>query len=166
LATAQSYKSIQRQCLPTILKHTFLYFRSTLDHREGHGGPALETAPNGAFSALTLALLSAIGAASILVCSNGKAIDHWTVHGHKIQPTVLLSLFAALGNALLCYAFVEGAAVAWWVSAQQVTNRARLNRTWESVNSIAPLFTSDGHLTRTASASFFVLLVLAVGPIL
>ena len=117
-------------------------------------------------SALILAVLSAVGAVLVLVCSDGKAIDHWTLHGHEIQPIVLLSIFAALGNALLRFAFVEGAVVPWWVSAQQGTDLAKISRIWESANSILPLFTSGRHLTRTASASFFVLLLLAVGPIL
>ena len=79
---------------------------------------------------------------------------------------MLLSIFAALGNALLRFAFVEGAVVPWWVSAQQGTDLAKISRIWESANSILPLFTSGRHLTRTASASFFGLLLLAVGPIL
>lgn len=64
-----------------------------------------------------LALGCAIAAVAIALDCDGKPLNHLDVDGYVVQPAVLLSILATLANALLVYAFTEGATIHWWTMA-------------------------------------------------
>lgn len=62
---------------------------------------------------IILALGCAIAGVAIAIASDGKELDFFTVNGYAVQPAVLLSIFATIANALLVFAFTQGATIHW-----------------------------------------------------
>lgn len=69
--------------------------------------------------AILLAMGCAVAAVSIAICSDKQPLDRWRVNGYDVQPAVLLSIVATVGNALLVYAFTRGATVHWYVCCME-----------------------------------------------
>ena len=78
---------------------------------------------------ILLALGCAAAAVGIAIQSDGQPLDRWTVGGYEIQPAVLLSIVATVGNALLVYAFTQGATVHWYVCLME----GHLGQGWANV---------------------------------
>ena len=57
--------------------------------------------------ALVGVAICALGPVAILKASDGKPTATWPDEKHPIQPAVLLSICAAIGNTLLRYAFIS-----------------------------------------------------------
>lgn len=122
-------------------------------------------APISGVLALITGILCAIATIAVLKASDGLPINHWRVGGYNVQPTVLLSVFATLANALFRYALTEGAKISWWVHAQQGTSIGALHRSWDHAQSALPIATAGRDITFNAVASFFVVLLLIDGPL-
>ena len=50
------------------------------------------------------------------MASDGKELDYFKINGYAVQPAVLLAIFATIANALLVFAFTQGATIHWSVS--------------------------------------------------
>lgn len=121
-------------------------------------------APMSGVLALITAILCGIATIAVLRASDGLPINSWHIAGYTVQPTVLLSIFATLANALFRYAFTEGAKVSWWVQAQHGASIGALHRSWDHAQSALPITTAGRDVTFNAVASFFVLMLLIDGP--
>lgn len=64
---------------------------------------------------MILALGCGIAAISLALAIDGKPLDYWKINGYVVQPAVLLSVVATIANALLVFAFTEGATISWYV---------------------------------------------------
>ena len=123
-------------------------------------------APISGLLALVTALFCGVVAIVVLKASDGLPLESWQVRGYNVQPTVLLSVLATLANALFRYAFSESARISWWIEAQKGTSFGALHRSWDHAQSVVPLLTSGKHVSITAIASFFMVVLLIDGPLL
>ncbi len=62
----------------------------------------------------------------VLILSNGKRVDSWSLNDVKVQPQVLLSILSTIMNAVMSYALIEGIAVFFWRQAGRGTTVSRL----------------------------------------
>lgn len=69
--------------------------------------------------ALVVGLGCDITALSVALIFDGKPLDHWSVRGYILQPTVVLSLLVTLTNVSLSWAFSSGLVIHWWSGALQ-----------------------------------------------
>lgn len=74
-------------------------------------------------------------------------------------------LLSSPPHALFRYAFIEGVRVSWWVRAQRGTSVGALHRSWVHAQSAIPVVTAGRHISLTAVASFFVVMLLIDGPL-
>ena len=118
------------------------------------------------FLALLGAVLCAVAAAVVLALSDGQPINNWQVRGVDVQPTVLLSIFSTLANAMLAYAFSAGVTIAWWTKALRGGTLAGLHHYWDYSQSTWAVATSGSHFSSVAFASLLLTTSLINGPLL
>ena len=126
----------------------------------------LQRAPITGVLALVTGLLCGLVTFVILKTSNGRPINTWRLRGIDVQPTVLLSIFATLANALLRYAFQEGVRVSWWTRALKGTSLGNLHRLWDQSQSVWAVAAAGRYISITAIANLFTILLLIDGPLL
>jgi hypothetical protein len=117
-------------------------------------------------SSLLAALLCGIGAVVVAHDFDDKPLDHWTIQGVTVQPTVLLSVLATVSKACLGYAFTTGITIFWWRSAVIGTSLHQLHVSHQQSNSLQALFAKRPKLNSVAFASIATLLLMAEGPLL
>jgi hypothetical protein len=122
--------------------------------------------PWGGLLALVSVAVCCLGPVAILKDSDGKPTATWPDQKHPIQPAVLLSIFAAIGNTLLRYALFQGWSIAWWVEALRGSTVGDLHRPWEYGTSVLASVTSTRHFNRIALGTFIVSIVVIDGPLL
>ena len=118
------------------------------------------------FISIFLALGCAIAAASIALQSDGKRIGHWHINGYVVEPAVLLSIFATVANALLVYAFTQGATIHWWTAAFKGATLAQLHSSYHYASGALAIFSSISALNTVALASIMMPILLMDGPLL
>lgn len=64
---------------------------------------------------ILIALGCAVAAVAVAMASDGKELDYFKINGYALQPAVLLAIFATIANALLVFAFTQGATIHWSV---------------------------------------------------
>lgn len=114
---------------------------------------------------LILAFSCGIAAVVIALISEGKPLDYWTVRGYVVQPAVLLSIFATIANALLVFAFTQGATIAWWTSGFKGSSLKNLHNSYHYGTGALSAFTSLTAFNTVAFASIFMLFLLMDGPL-
>jgi hypothetical protein len=117
-------------------------------------------------SSLLAALLCGIGAVVVAHDFDDKPLDHWTIQGVTVQPTVVLSVLATVSKACLGYAFTTGITIFWWRSAVTGTLLHQLHVSHQQSNSLQALFAKRPKLNSVAFASVAILLLMAEGPLL
>ena len=115
---------------------------------------------------ILLALGFAVAAVCLVVACDGKPIDFLSVNGYKFQPTVLLSVFATLANALLIYSFTQGATIHWWRTGFGGTTLRQLHSSYHFGSGVTAVFSSVTAFNVVALASLMMPLLLADGPLL
>ncbi|KAN0095144.1 hypothetical protein V8E51_015855 [Hyaloscypha variabilis] len=116
--------------------------------------------------ALVGVAICSLGPVAILKDSDGKPTATWPDRKHPIQPAVLLSICAAVGNTLLRYALFQGWTIAWWVEALRGSTVGDLHRHWEYGTSVLASITSARHFNRIALATLIASIVVIDGPLL
>lgn len=86
---------------------------------------------------ILLALGCAVAAVAVAMASDGKELDYFKMNGYAVQPAVLLAIFATIANALLVFAFTQGATTHWSVSVCKLEDMLMLyhpisERLWAS----------------------------------
>ncbi|KAF2168364.1 hypothetical protein M409DRAFT_53054 [Zasmidium cellare ATCC 36951] len=128
--------------------------------------PARRHIPWLGLGSITLAFGCAVTALTIGLVSNGQVLNAWEVGGYDLQPSVLLAITATVANALLAYAFAEGACLSWWTRVQTGTTLRGLHAALEQASSIPGLFAHLPHFSRVAIASVAMLVLLTDAPLL
>lgn len=117
-----------------------------------------------------ISILFALGFAIAAVCvglqSDGKQLDYLAVNGYVVQPAVLLSVFATLANALLVYAFTQGATIHWWNTAFKGATLGQLHSSFHYGSGVTAVFSSVAAFNTVALASIMMPILLADGPLL
>lgn len=114
---------------------------------------------------ILLAICFAVAALSVGLVSDGIPQDSWKVQGHVVQPSVLLSLSATLGNTVLRVAFTQGLAITWWSYAHSGVSIDKLVAMSDQLYAYRSLFRlSNGSMVTIVSLA--MLLLLADGPFL
>jgi hypothetical protein len=122
--------------------------------------------PWGGLLALVGVAICCLGPVAILKDSDGKPTATWPDQKHPIQPAVLLSICAAIGNTLLRYALFQGWSIAWWVEALRGSTVGDLHRHWEYGTSVLASVTSTRHFNRIALGTLIASIVVIDGPLL
>lgn len=122
--------------------------------------------PWGGLLALVGVAICSLAPVAILKDSDGKPTATWPNQKHPIQPAVLLSICAAVGNTLLRYALVQGWTIAWWVEALRGSTVGDLHRHWEYGTSVLASVTSTRHFNRIALGTLIASIVVIDGPLL
>jgi len=133
--------------------------KSSVDRRTWRTGLVLRV-PFSGLLPLIGAILCAIVTIAVLEASDGLPINSWRVAGYNVQPTVLLSLFATLANALFRQALTEGVRISWWTRAQKGTSIGSLHRTWLHGNEVWPVVTAGRQMGSAGLASLLVVVLL------
>jgi hypothetical protein len=115
---------------------------------------------------LLAAILCGVGAIVVAHDFDDKLLDHWTIRGVTVQPTVLLSVLATVSKACLGYAFATGITISWWRSAVVGTSLHQLHVSHQQSNNLQGLFGKRPKLNSVAVASVATLLLMAEGPLL
>ena len=117
---------------------------------------------------IILALGCAAIAVSIAVESDGQPLDHWQVNGYVVQPAVLLSIVATIGNALLVYAFTRGATVHWWKTAldPRGITLSELHSSYHYGSGLTAIFGNIHAFNTVAVAALFMPILLIDTPLL
>lgn len=110
---------------------------------------------------LTAALLSWT-TMLVLSLSDGKILGSWI-----ISPSVIIAILSTCANALLRFAFSEGAVLSWWSLALRGASVQDLHRTWTFSDSFLAALTSGSTVsTLLRVASLAVTLLVVDGPLL
>ncbi|KAK4504248.1 hypothetical protein PRZ48_005164 [Zasmidium cellare] len=128
--------------------------------------PARRHVPWLGLGSIVLAFGCAVTALTIGLVSNGQVLNAWVVGSYEVQPSVLLAITATVANALLAYAFAEGACLSWWTQVQSGTTLQNLHAGYEQASSIPGLFAHLPHFSRVAIASVAMLVLLIDAPLL
>lgn len=126
----------------------------------------LKRLPLGGLLALLGVAICSIGPVAILKFSDGQPTATWPDQKYPVQPAVLLSICAAIGNTLLRYALFQGWSIAWWLDALRGSTVGDLHRHWEYGTSFLAAITSARHFNRIALGTLIVSIVVIDGPIL
>lgn len=110
---------------------------------------------------LILALGCAVAAVSVGIVSDGKPLDYWTIGSYEVQPTVLLSIFATVANALLVFAFTQGATIHWWNSAFQGATLKQLHSSYHYGSGLTAVFVCNPRYPSLPSALMTATKILA-----
>lgn len=89
---------------------------------------------------IILALGCAVAAIVVGIVSDGKPLDYWTLGDNEVQPAVLLSIFATAANALLVFAFTQGATIHWWNSAFRGATLKQLHSSYHYGSGLTAVF--------------------------
>lgn len=89
---------------------------------------------------ILLALGCAVAAVSVGLASDGQPLDYWSIRGYAVQPAVLLSIFATVANALLVFAFTQGATIHWWNTAFQGATLKQLHSSYHYGSGLIAVF--------------------------
>jgi len=113
--------------------------------------------------ALLVAACSVLFSLAILVASNNKPTDSWSV-----QPTVYLAVASALANSAMRFAYAQAVVVAWWYLASKGATIRALEDQWNaSVSVFHALLPSKGSKSLfVRMATVFVTLMIVDGPLL
>ncbi|KAK4498419.1 hypothetical protein PRZ48_011077 [Zasmidium cellare] len=113
---------------------------------------------------LATAFFCGVAALVIGIVSDGRFAEDWAVNGTLVQLSVVFSILVTVANALLGFAFAEGAVITWWVKASRGTTLRELHTSYEQGSGfLRTLFTLPA-VSRLTVASFGMLLLLTDGP--
>ena len=116
--------------------------------------------------ALLLALLCGVAIVVVLIKADDLPLEGWRVSGHDVQPTVLISIFATVANALFRFAFTEAVTISWWTRSLKGTNIRELHQCWNYGQSSVATFWPGRSLAFVAIASLSTLVIMIDGLIL
>jgi hypothetical protein len=111
--------------------------------------------------ALVTVVLCAGADAVILLMSDGKEVDTWTV-----SPSVILAILSAVANICLRFALAQGVVIAWWRKALRGGTLYDLSRYWESGDSILAAASPWRGCNLVALATLLASAVVFDGPLL
>lgn len=111
--------------------------------------------------ALIISLAATIVAIVILIRSDGTTIDSWNV-----QPSVIVSIAAAIFRTTLEYALAEAAIIFWWNRAIKGSTIKDLHRVFEQASGFWDAALSGRHLNVIAFCTIMVTVCAAIGPLL
>lgn len=92
-------------------------------------------------------MFSLIASLGILIGSNGRAVDSWTIPPSTFVTTFpsfwcttlltvpsfsYLAIFTALANLSVRYAAIQGVVIAWWLRAMNGSTLSKLHWDWRS----------------------------------
>lgn len=111
--------------------------------------------------------LGCIGACvAILASSDGQPIESWPTTGAPVQPSVMLSVAAAVANMSIRFMFCEGLNISWWRKALRGSTVGELHRTWAFGSNLWEVFGAGRNFNMIALASLLVSIVAVDGPLL
>ena len=116
---------------------------------------------------ILLALGCTAAAVAIALESDNAPLDRWVMGGYDVQPAVLLSIVATIGNALFVFAFTQGATIHWWNQAldPRGANLSRLHSSYHYGSGLVAIFSSVAALNTVAVAGLFMPILLMDTPL-
>ena len=117
--------------------------------------------PHLGVAALGIASCCVIFSLAILVSSNGKPVESWSV-----RPSVYLAIASAIANSAVAFAYTQAVVIAWWYKASKGATICTLARQWEAGSSVFQALLQVGDMTMVAAGAILVTLIVADGPLL
>lgn len=121
----------------------------------------LQAGPVLGLAALLITMGCAFFSLAVLVASNNRTVDSWTV-----QPTVYLAIAAAIANSAIAFAHARAVPIAWWHAALEGTTIRSLHRQWKTSGSIAHAIANGRHLSLALMTTILVSIMIVDGPLL
>ena len=117
--------------------------------------------PHLGVAALVIASCCVIFSLAILVSSNGKPVESWSV-----RPSVYLAIASAIANSAVAFAYTQAVVIAWWYKASKGATIRTLARQWEAGSSVFHALLKVGDMTIVVAGAILVTLIVADGPLL